>query len=174
MKSNTRLLRCPLGRPKAAYTLCTLNTSWHSAMKAKAHSSLAMLQECLCNSWGDPSATPSYEHRKEVRYTFYFQIEKNNTLQLKQQAWSHFSKSYAKLCGQHLRRELKNLHLNLKQLFSRPRCSAVMPIVTTHGDKQLILCNLLKSEKFEGKVKANQMPREVTLQMHKYEQILYG
>lgn len=80
MKLNTRLLRCPLGRPKAVYTLCTLNTSWHSAMKAKAHSSLAMLQECLCNSWGDPSATPSYEHRKEVRYTFYFQIEKKKPI----------------------------------------------------------------------------------------------
>lgn len=49
-----------------------------------------------------------------------------------------------------------------------------MPIVTTHEDKQLILCNLLKPEKFEGKVKTNQMPREVTLQMRKYEQILYG
>lgn len=76
MKPNTKLLRRPLGRPRAACTLCTLNTSWHSAKKTKAHSSLAMLQECLCNIWGDPSATPSYEHRKEVRYTFYFQIEK--------------------------------------------------------------------------------------------------
>lgn len=172
MNPNTRLLRCHVGRSKAACTLCTLNTSWHSAKKAKANSSLAMLQECLCNSWGDPSATPSYEHQKQVRYTFYFQIEK--TIQLKQQAWSHFSKSCVKLCGQHFGRELKNLHLNLKQLFSRPRCSPVMPIVTTHEDKQLILCNLLKSEKFEGKIKTNQMPREVTLQMHKYEQIFYG
>lgn len=96
MKPNTRLLRRPLGRPRTACTLCTLNTSCHSTKKTKAHSSLAMLQECLCNSWEDPSATPSYEQRKEVRYTFYFQIEKNNTLQLKQQAWSHFSKSCVK------------------------------------------------------------------------------
>lgn len=95
MKPNTRLLRRPLGRPRTACTLCTLNTSCHSAKKTKAHSSLAMLQECLCNSWGDLQPHP-HMNTERGQIHFLFSNWKNNTLQLKQQAWSHFSKSCVK------------------------------------------------------------------------------
>lgn len=172
MKSNTRLLRRPLGRQRLL-TPCVPSTPADTQLWKQRHILHWPCCRSVCATAGvtlQPHPHMNTEKRSDTRFIFKLK-KKNNTLQLKQQAWSHFSKSYVKLCGQHLGRELKNLHLNLKQLFSRPRSSAVMPIVTTQEDKQLILCNLLKSEKFEAKVKANQMPREVTLQcinMNKY------
>lgn len=153
MKSNTRLLRRPQGRQRLL-TLCVPSTPADTQLWKQRHIPHWPCCRSVCATAGvtlQPHPHMNTEKRSDTR--FIFKLKKNNTLQLKQQAWSHFSKRCVKLCGQHLGRELKNLHLNLKQLFSRPRSSAEMPIVTTQEDKQLILCNYSSLKSLKQKLK---------------------
>lgn len=131
-----------------------------------------MLQECLHHSWGNLQL-PLYEHWKEVKYTFYFQVERTKLyissrrhkvtlLEATLNSVASTSEESSRTC------------IWTESFFQGPWCSPAKPPMTTHEDKQLMLSDLFKPEKLEGKVKTNQMPIEVTLRMHKYEQVFYG
>lgn len=98
--------------PRAACTLCALNANWDSAKKVNTYSSVNMLQEPM--QWlGKLQLHPYINTRIGQIYLLF-----SNWKTMLYISSSKHEVTF--LEGKHFERELKNLHLNLKQLFSKP------------------------------------------------------